>query len=64
MTKKLTSKEIEDKIWEIESRYPKHQHIDLDKDLYHPYDRNNLLRLYTLKNKRLAEEKEMEKNND
>ena len=57
-------KEIEDKIWEIESRYPKHQHIDLDKDLYHPYDRNNLLRLYTLKNKRLAEEKEMEKNND
>ena len=55
MTKPLTLEEIEDKIWAIESQYPKHLHIDLDKNDWHPYDRTQLIRLYRLQTKRSKE---------
>ena len=48
---KLTTKQIQDKINIIENDYPNY-HVDLDRDKYHPYDRNNLVRYYKLLNKR------------
>ena len=49
---KLTDQELNERIWEIESRYPKHQHIDLDRDSYYPADRNLLIKYYKLKQER------------
>ncbi len=58
MTKPLTIEQIEDKIWEIERQYPKHLHIDLDKNDWHPYDRTQLIRLYGLRTKRMEEKED------
>ena len=49
---KLTDKQLNERIWQIESSYPKHQHIDLDKDLYNPLDRSLLIRYYRLRHRR------------
>ena len=49
---KLTDKQLNERIWQIESCYPKHQHIDLDKDLYNPLDRSLLIRYYRLRHRR------------
>jgi len=54
MSKKLSISEIQTKINIIENDYPNY-HIDLDRDKYHPYDRNNLVRYYKLLNKRKGE---------
>ena len=51
MVKKLSISEIQTKINIIENDYPNY-HVDLDRDKYHPYDRNNLVRYYKLLNKR------------
>ena len=64
MTKKkkwgdnLSINDIEERIWSIERKYPKGQHIDLDKDFFHPYDRNNLIKYYNLLYKRKENENE------
>ena len=44
MPKKLTVKEIEQKIADINSKYPR----SLDIDPYHPSDQNNLIRYHRL----------------
>ena len=54
MVKKLSISEIQTKINIIENDYPNY-HVDLDRDKYHPYDRNNLVRYYKLLNKRKRE---------
>tara|TARA_R110002020_G_scaffold49493_3_gene140790 strand:+ start:1583 stop:1759 length:177 start_codon:yes stop_codon:yes gene_type:complete len=54
MSKKLSISEIQTKINIIENDYPNY-HVDLDRDKYHPYDRNNLVRYYKLLNKRKGE---------
>jgi len=54
MSKKLSISEIQTKINIIENDYPNY-HVDLDRDKYHPYDRNNLVRYYKLLNKRKRE---------
>ncbi len=54
MSKKLSISEIQTKINIIENDYPNY-HVDLDRDKYHPYDRNNLVRYYKLLNKRKKE---------
>ena len=48
MPKKLTVKEIEQKIADINSKYP----MSLDIDPYHPSDQNNLVRYHRLLNER------------
>ena len=58
MSKKLSISEIQTKINIIENDYPNY-HVDLDRDKYHPHDRNNLVRYYKLLNK-----KKGRKNND
>ena len=48
MPKKLTVKEIEQKIADINSKYP----MSLDIDPYHPSDQNNLVRYHRLLDER------------
>ena len=48
MPKKLTVKEIEQKIADINSKYP----MSLDIDPYHPSDQKNLVRYHRLLNER------------
>ncbi len=56
MSKKLTVEQIKERIAGIECCYPRSFHIDMDRDYYHPYDRNNLIRYYNLLDKRKKEE--------
>ena len=58
MSKKLTIKEIEDKINAIWNQYPRGLSIDSDKDIFHPYDRNNSIRYESLLRKRKKEEED------
>ena len=60
MSKKLTIEQIEERIASIECCYPQSFHIDMDRDGYHPYDRNNLIRYYNLLAKRIKENREEE----